>query len=145
MFFPAYDLRLSQRWLWRMLSSRMLRCVDLALTDVSEERIVSIFRVEKSASGEPAWAGGCRLSHQSETTSYIRTGREGDYATGESSERRVGSVVKVNSRELRDVYERQGIGSSRLTNLTTIVYFPIFCRHFKSPLPTLNNIESSSA
>jgi hypothetical protein len=35
------------------------RCVDLASTDVSEERIASIFRVEKSASGEPAWAGGC--------------------------------------------------------------------------------------
>jgi hypothetical protein len=35
----------------------MLRCVDLALTDVSEERIASIFRVEESASGEAAWAG----------------------------------------------------------------------------------------
>jgi hypothetical protein len=32
----------------------MWRCVDLALTDVSEEHIASIFRVEKSASGEPA-------------------------------------------------------------------------------------------
>jgi hypothetical protein len=39
----------------------MWLCVDLALTDVSEERIVSIVRVEKSASGEPAWAGDCRL------------------------------------------------------------------------------------
>jgi hypothetical protein len=29
----------------------MWRCVDLALTDVSEERIASMFRVEKSASG----------------------------------------------------------------------------------------------
>jgi hypothetical protein len=35
----------------------MWRCVDLASTDVSEELIASIFRVEKSASGEPAWAG----------------------------------------------------------------------------------------
>jgi hypothetical protein len=34
------------------------------------------FRVEKSASGEPASAGGCRLNHQSETTSYIRTRRD---------------------------------------------------------------------
>jgi hypothetical protein len=34
----------------------MWRCVDLALTDVLEERIASIFRVEKSASGEPASA-----------------------------------------------------------------------------------------
>jgi hypothetical protein len=30
----------------------MWRCVDLASTDVSEEHIASIFRVEKSASGE---------------------------------------------------------------------------------------------
>jgi hypothetical protein len=40
--------------MWRMSSSGMWRCVDLASTDVSEERIASIFRVEKSASGEPA-------------------------------------------------------------------------------------------
>jgi hypothetical protein len=33
----------------------MWRCVDLELTDVSEERIAPILRVEKSASGEPAW------------------------------------------------------------------------------------------
>jgi hypothetical protein len=52
--------------------------VNLALTDVLEERIASIFKVEKSASEEPASAGGCRLTHQSETTSYIRTGREGE-------------------------------------------------------------------
>jgi hypothetical protein len=78
----------------------MWRCIDLASTDVSEESISSIFRVEKSASGEPAWAGGYKLSHQSETTSYIRTGREGEYATWEYNrmERDVGSLVKVNSR-----------------------------------------------
>jgi hypothetical protein len=35
-------------------SSRMWRCVDLALTDVSEERIASIFRVEKFMNGEPS-------------------------------------------------------------------------------------------
>jgi hypothetical protein len=51
----------------------MWRCVGLVLTDVSEEHIASIFRVEKSASEEPVSAGGCRLSHQSEITSYIRT------------------------------------------------------------------------
>jgi hypothetical protein len=33
----------------------MWRCVDLESTDVSEEeRIASIFKVEKSTSGEPA-------------------------------------------------------------------------------------------
>jgi hypothetical protein len=58
----------SQRWLWRMSSSGMRRCVNPRLTDVSEERIVSISRVENPASGEPAWAGGCKLSQQSEIT-----------------------------------------------------------------------------
>jgi hypothetical protein len=44
-----------------MPSSGMWRRVDLVnWTDVSEERIASIFRVEKSASEEPAWAGGCQ-------------------------------------------------------------------------------------
>jgi hypothetical protein len=33
----------------------MWRRVDLVLTDVSEERITSIFRVENPASEEPAW------------------------------------------------------------------------------------------
>jgi hypothetical protein len=42
-----------------MPSSGMWRRVDpVKWTDVSEELIVSIFRVEKSASDEPAWAGG---------------------------------------------------------------------------------------
>jgi hypothetical protein len=45
----------------RMPSSGMWRRVDLVRPDVSEESIASIFRVEKSASEEPAWAGGCRL------------------------------------------------------------------------------------
>jgi hypothetical protein len=44
-----------------MSSSGMWRCVGLVLTDVSEERIASIFRVEKSASEDPVWPGGCRL------------------------------------------------------------------------------------
>jgi hypothetical protein len=38
----------------RMLYSGMWRCVDLGLTDVSEERIASVFSVEKSVSAEPA-------------------------------------------------------------------------------------------
>jgi hypothetical protein len=40
----------------------MRRRVDLVWTDVSEEHIASIFRVEKSASDEPAWEGGCDTS-----------------------------------------------------------------------------------
>jgi hypothetical protein len=44
---------------WRMPSSGMWRPVDLVnWTDVSEEHVASIFRVEKSASEEPAWVGG---------------------------------------------------------------------------------------
>jgi hypothetical protein len=30
----VWDFRFSQRWLWRMSSSGMWRCVDFALTDV---------------------------------------------------------------------------------------------------------------
>jgi hypothetical protein len=40
----------------------MWRRVDLVWTDASEERIASIFRVEKSASEKPAWAGGQQLT-----------------------------------------------------------------------------------
>jgi hypothetical protein len=39
----------------------MWRRVDLVSIDVLEEPITSIFRVEKSASEEPAWADGYRL------------------------------------------------------------------------------------
>jgi hypothetical protein len=39
----------------------MWRRVVLVWTDVSEERIASIFRAEKSAREELAWAGGCSL------------------------------------------------------------------------------------
>jgi hypothetical protein len=53
-------LRFSRRWLWRMPSSGVWRLVDVVYwTDVSEDRIAFIFRVEKSASEEPAWAGSC--------------------------------------------------------------------------------------
>jgi hypothetical protein len=36
----------------------MWRRVDIVWTEVSEERIASIFRVEKSASEKPEWACG---------------------------------------------------------------------------------------
>jgi hypothetical protein len=39
----------------------MWHCVDVVWTDVSEKRIASIFRVEKSTSEEWAWGGCCRL------------------------------------------------------------------------------------
>jgi hypothetical protein len=43
----------------------MWRSVDLVnWTDVSVERITTIFWVEKSASQEPAWAGGCRSTRR---------------------------------------------------------------------------------
>jgi hypothetical protein len=73
---PGYLVSFLVRHLssWRMPSSRMWRCVVLVWTDVSEERIASIFRVEKSASEGPAWSCGCRLSQQSKTPSYMRTG-----------------------------------------------------------------------
>jgi hypothetical protein len=37
----------------------MWHSVDLVWTNVLEERVASIFRVEKSVSEEPTWAGGC--------------------------------------------------------------------------------------
>jgi hypothetical protein len=45
--------------IWRMPSSGIWRRLDLVnWTDFSEERVASIFRVEKSASDESAWVGG---------------------------------------------------------------------------------------
>jgi hypothetical protein len=41
----------------------MWHYVDLALTDVSEERIASIFRVEESVSGEPEDGGNTFLQN----------------------------------------------------------------------------------
>jgi hypothetical protein len=46
----------------------MWRRIDLVRADISEERIASIFRVEQSASEEPAWAGGCRQSVHTRST-----------------------------------------------------------------------------
>jgi hypothetical protein len=52
---------------WRMPCSGMWRRVELVWTDVSEERIASIFMVEKSANEEPAWTGGCPSAQCSPT------------------------------------------------------------------------------
>jgi hypothetical protein len=72
----------------------MWRRVDLLWTDVSEERITSIFRVEKPSSEEPAWAGGCRLGHQSKTPSYMRRGRDGEWVTWEINREERGRVCR---------------------------------------------------
>jgi hypothetical protein len=50
----------------------MWRRVVLVWTDVSEERIASVFRVDKSAKEEPAWAGDCRLSSRTMTLGSIQ-------------------------------------------------------------------------
>jgi hypothetical protein len=55
--FTAVTMKNVVFWMWPR--------VDLVWANVSEESIASISRVEKSASEEPAWGGGCRLSHQS--------------------------------------------------------------------------------
>jgi hypothetical protein len=54
-----------------MSPSGMWRCVGLVLTDVSEECIASIFRVEKSASEEPVWPGDCRRQLTEDTQRHI--------------------------------------------------------------------------
>jgi hypothetical protein len=51
---------------WRIPFSGVWRCVVLVWTNVLEERIASIFRVEKSASKVTVWAGGC--SHIAENS-----------------------------------------------------------------------------
>jgi hypothetical protein len=48
----------------------MWRRVYVVPTDISEERIASIFRIEKSASEEPAWAA--TTSETSVHTRYTR-------------------------------------------------------------------------
>jgi hypothetical protein len=52
----------------------MWRRIYLVWTDVSEKRIASIFRVEKSESEETSWADGWKL-HSSETSVYTRSTR----------------------------------------------------------------------
>jgi hypothetical protein len=47
----------------------MWRRVDLLWTDVSEKRIASTVRVEKSASEEPEWAGGSKFTDGGEVVS----------------------------------------------------------------------------
>jgi hypothetical protein len=67
-FLVRFDV--PRRWLWRMPSSGMWRRVNLVGTDVSEERIACIFRVEKSASEKPVWAGGSETSVHTRSTGY---------------------------------------------------------------------------
>jgi hypothetical protein len=68
--------------IWRIPSSGMWRRVGILLTDVSEERIASIFRVE-AIHDEPAWADSFRLSDRRYTQLYKN--RKGRGATWETS------------------------------------------------------------
>jgi hypothetical protein len=69
---------LNRIWEGRMASSRMWSRVVFLWTYVSEDRIASIFRVEKSVSEEPMWASSwglsCQLkrSHKNYTTPHPR-------------------------------------------------------------------------
>jgi hypothetical protein len=61
---PVINERLKKHWTvliffytGRKLSSGMWRHIDIVLTDVSEERITSIFRVEDKQTFAPAHAG----------------------------------------------------------------------------------------
>jgi hypothetical protein len=58
-----------------MQSSGIWRRVDFVWTEVSEEIIASIFRVEKSEreGGEPAWAGGCSWILHSHPCENLKT------------------------------------------------------------------------
>jgi hypothetical protein len=61
-------------FLWRMPSSGVWRRADVVdWTDVSEDRIVSIFRVQKSASEEPAWAGSCSYGRENLKSNLLST------------------------------------------------------------------------
>jgi hypothetical protein len=91
-----------------MFSSGMWCCVDLVWTDVSEEHISSIFRVEKSASKEPAWAGSCRLSNHLKIPSYIRTGREEEWTTWKIIREERGRVLQRSGRKARQTTEEGG-------------------------------------
>jgi hypothetical protein len=68
----------------------MWRSVNLVWTEVSEENIASIFRVEKSAREEPEWAGGCSLHplpfspHQVCTVTIVSTVHPLDRPTTEA-------------------------------------------------------------
>jgi hypothetical protein len=63
-------------WNRRMPSSGMWRRVDpVKWTDISEERIASILRVEKSASEEPAWAGSSSCHRYENLKSYTSWNR----------------------------------------------------------------------
>jgi hypothetical protein len=73
----------------------MWRCVNLVWTDVSEEHIASIFRVEKSGSEEPVWAGGCRLTLVIGPTwvgSFLRTEAQSSLRNGFNKNRKIYNV-----------------------------------------------------
>jgi hypothetical protein len=106
---------------WRMPSSGVWRRVDVVdWTDVSEERIASIFRVEKSASEEPAWAGSCSCLKME----AIR-----------SSETSVQSTTSTQ----RHTPEDGILHSHRRENLKSYIYFFCLFLNFSSLLTALSN------
>jgi hypothetical protein len=64
-------------WLHVVKNRHVSVIPDLVWTDVSEVRVASMFRVEKSASEEPAWASCSRLEAErsSETSVHKRSAR----------------------------------------------------------------------
>jgi hypothetical protein len=97
----------------------MWRSVGLVLTDVSEERIASIFRVPKFASEALVLAVGCRLSHQWEVTSIVRTEQceKGNVGPMGNQQKGWGGVCWVcveGQRQVAEYYLERAVCRSRL-------------------------------
>jgi hypothetical protein len=103
-----------------MPSSGIWRRVNLVWTYVSEERIASIFRVEKSASEEPGWASGCRHRHSLQPPAQAGSSLA-DFSTLKMEVLR-SSVTSVHKRSTRRHIPEDGIlHSHRRENLKTCI------------------------
>jgi hypothetical protein len=74
-FYITIQIIVVKIWGFHGGDCEVCRILGLVWTDVSEERIASIFRVEKSASEEPVWAGGCRLQPTLSCSAERKVGR----------------------------------------------------------------------